>query len=388
MARRPVVTPGRRSAGIYWRRRIAALAALAVALLAVVLVVRSLAGGDDGGSNGAGGSADSGDEEAAEKPTVRFTVAASGDLLIHSPVFYRALEYGGGARYDFRPMLTDVRRIVQQADLGICHLEVPLTAGTPTGFPAFQAPASLADAIKWTGWDACSTASNHSQDAGPDGVPFTLRQLDRRQIKHSGTNMSAQAPRAAVMRAKGVEVAFLAYVSNEVPGIPPPPNDWTLNFAEAERILADAKAARRAGADAVIVSLHWGIEYQAAPSEIQLQLARRLTKSPDVTALIGQHVHVVQPIRRINGKPVVFGEGNLLSNQTAACCPAESQDGLVALLEFRSGPGGTRVERVRYIPTWVQQPEYRVVRAPPESYQRTVATVGQRPGIAPVGEGG
>jgi hypothetical protein len=43
---------------------------------------------------------------------------------------------------------------------------------------------------------------------------------------------------------------------------------------------------------------------------------------------------------------------------------------------------------VRYIPTWVQQPEYRVVRAPPESYQRTVATVGQRPGIAPVGEGG
>ena len=285
-------------------------------------------------------------------------------------------------------MLTDERRIVRSADLGICHLEVPLTSGTPTGFPAFQAPAALADAIKWTGWDACSTASNHSQDAGPDGVPFTLRQLDRRQIKHSGTNTSAQAPRAAVMRVKGVEVAFLAYVSNEVPGIPPPPNDWTLNFAEADRILADAKAARRAGADAVIVSLHWGIEYQAAPSEIQLELARRLTKSPDVTALIGQHVHVVQPIRRVNGKPVVFGEGNLLSNQTAACCPAESQDGLIALLEFRSGPDGTRVERVRYVPTWVQQPEYRVVRAPAESYQRTVTTVGRSRGIAPLGEGG
>ena len=107
-----------------------------------------------------------------------------------------------------------------------------------------------------------------------------------------------------------------------------------------------------------------------------------------MTALIGQHVHVVQPIRRVNGKPVVFGEGNLLSNQTAACCPAESQDGLIALLEFRSGPDGTRVERVRYVPTWVQQPEYRVVRAPAESYQRTVATVGQGRGIAPVGEGG
>jgi hypothetical protein len=386
MAQRPVVTPGRRSASIYWRRRVAALAVLALALLAVVLVVRGLAGG---GSAGGGGSAENGGDEDAPppKPTVRFTVAASGDLLIHSPVFYRALEYGGGARYDFRPMLTDVRRIVRQADLAICHLEVPLTNGPPTGFPAFQAPASLADAIKWTGWDACSTASNHSQDAGPDGVPFTLRQLDQRKIKHSGTNTSADAPRAAVMRVKGVEVALLAYVSNEVPGIPTPPNDWTLNFAEPERILADAKAAKRAGAEAVIVSLHWGIEYQAAPSAIQLQLARRLTKSPDITALIGQHVHVVQPIRRINGKPVVFGEGNLLSNQTAACCPAESQDGLIALLEFRSGPGGTRVERVRYVPTWVQQPEYRVVRAPAESYQRTVATVGRRPGIAPLGEG-
>ena len=382
------MTPGRRSAGIYWRRRLAALAALALALLAVVLVVRGLAGGGDGSGGGGGSAENAEDEDAPEQPTVRFTVAASGDLLIHGPVFYRALEYGGGTRYDFRPMMTDVRRIVRQADLGICHLEVPLTGGTPTGYPAFQAPASLADTIKWTGWDACSTASNHSQDAGPDGVPYTIRQLERRGIKHSGTNTSADAPRAAVMRVKGVEVALLAYLSDEVPGIPPPPNEWTLNWAEADRILADAKAAKRAGAEAVIVSLHWGVEYQAAPSTRQLELARRLTKSPDVTAIIGQHAHVVQPIRRLNDKPVVFGEGNLVSNQTVACCPAESQDGLIALLDFRSGPEGTRVTKVRYVPTWVQQPEYRVVPAPAESYQRTVATVGRRPGISPEGEGG
>ena len=96
MARRPVVTPGRRSAGIYWRRRLAALAALALALLAVVLVVRGLAGGDDGSGGGGGSPENAEDEDAPEQPTVRFTVAASGDLLIHSPVFYRALEYGGG----------------------------------------------------------------------------------------------------------------------------------------------------------------------------------------------------------------------------------------------------------------------------------------------------
>jgi Bacterial capsule synthesis protein PGA_cap len=382
MARRPVVTPGRRSASIYWRRRIAALAALVLGLLAVVLVARGLFGGDGDGAAGAGADAGASPEE-----PVHFTVAASGDLLIHGPVAYKALENGGGTTYDFRPMFTDVRRIVSGADLGICHLEVPLTNGTPSGYPAFKAPASLADAIRWTGWDVCSTASNHSQDAGPEGIPFTLRQLDRRGIAHSGTNTSARAPRAAMMQVKGVKVAFLAYLSREIPGVVPPPNDWILNFADADRMLADAREARRAGADVVIVSLHWGIEYQHAPSPSQQRLARRLTRSRDVTAVIGQHVHVVQPIRRLNGKPVVFGEGNFVSNQTIACCPPESQDGLIALLDFEVGPDGARVERVRYVPTWVSHPDFRVVRAPADSYQRTVAVAGRRPGIAPVGEG-
>ena len=118
-----------------------------------------------------------------------------------------------------------------------------------------------------------------------------------------------------------------------------------------------------AGAAVVIVSLHWGDEYVHPPSKLQRRLAKLLTKSPDVTAVIGQHVHVVQPIRKVNGKPVVYGEGNLLSNQTAACCPVESQDGMVVLLEVTAGPEGAAVERVRYVPTWVQHPGFEVIRA-------------------------
>ena len=64
-----------------------------------------------------------------------------------------------------------------------------------------------------------------------------------------------------------------------------------------------------------------------------------------MTAVIGQHVHVVQPIRRVNGKPVVFGEGNLVSNQTAACCPAESQDGMIALIDFVRARSDRRAAR-------------------------------------------
>jgi poly-gamma-glutamate synthesis protein (capsule biosynthesis protein) len=183
---------------------------------------------------------------------------------------------------------------------------------------------------------------------------------------------------------KGAKIAFLSYpaVSNGQVT----PNPWTVNFADAGAILAEARRARRRGADAAIVNLHWGDEYVHDISPSQLSLARRLTKSPDIAAIVGQHVHVVQPIRWINGKPVVFGEGNLVSNQTAACCPAESQDGLIALLDFEAEDGRVRARRVRYVPTYVRHPDYRVLPARPGSlsWNRTVSTAGRRPRVKPV----
>ena len=351
---------------MFWRRRIVALCVLA---LLVGLVAGAL--------SGAGGSESS--DDAGER-SVRMTIAVSGDLLIHGPVSAQALVYGQGERYEFRPMLEQVREIVRSADLGICHLEQPLTTGVPQGEPVFRAPASLAGAIAWTGWDACSTASNHALDGGIEGIDFTLRRLDRVGVRHSGTHSSPSSPRAAMLSARGVKVALLAY-TDLIPGLTPPEEDWRLNMADPTRILADAREARRAGADAVIVSMHWGIEYQHEPSEFQDRVARRLTASPHVTA-----VHVVQPIRRVNGKPVVFGEGNLLSNQTAACCPVESQDGMVVVLHVVAGPDGVRVERVRYVPTEVAHPSFEIVRASPESRQRTIGYAGrQNPWLQPIG---
>jgi Bacterial capsule synthesis protein PGA_cap len=134
----------------------------------------------------------------------------------------------------------------------------------------------------------------------------------------------------------------------------------------------------------VIVGLHWGAEYQHAPTPAQMSLARRITRSPHVTAIVGQHAHVVQPIRRVNGKVVVFGEGNLVSNQTAACCPAASQDGLIALLELVVDVRGARVRQARYVPVWVRHPDYAVVPAPAPSWRRTVSVVGRRRYLQPV----
>ena len=313
----------------------------------------------------------------------RLTVAASGDFLIHTPVFQRAHAYGHGRRYEFRPMFRKIRRLIHRADLALCHVETVLTRGAPRSYPRFRTPAALGAAIRATGWDVCSTASNHTLDSGQPGVNSTLRVLDRFGIRHTGSYRTRKgARRIPILEAKGVRVAFLAYTA--LTNGQPLPHPWTLNMAGRYRIIRDARRARRAGAQAVIVNLHWGAEYRSRPSPAQRSLARALTRAKAITAVVGQHVHVVQPIRWMNGKPVVFGEGNLISGQGAGCCPAASQDGLVALLDLRAGASGVRAVRVRYLPTYVRHPDYTVVHARGASRRRTIRVAGRSKRVRPI----
>jgi poly-gamma-glutamate synthesis protein (capsule biosynthesis protein) len=195
-------------------------------------------------------------------------------------------------------------------------------------------------------------------------------------------------------------VAFLAYTT-DTNGIPAP-HPWSVNIASPGRILDDAKRAHKDGADAVIVNLHWGggivPEYQSDPSSGQLSLAKKVTASPFVTAIVAQGPHAVQPIERINGKYVVFSEGNLISNQSPeALLPASSQDGLIALLHCVADGKGVSVEDVRYVPVFVNHPDYTVLpigtglkkgEGDPtllrESYQRTVSVAGHAKGVEPI----
>jgi poly-gamma-glutamate synthesis protein (capsule biosynthesis protein) len=332
----------------------------------------------------------------APAPRVHFTVEVNGDLLIHSPIYQRALALGGGRRYDFRPMLRAIRPRVSGAALALCHVETPMAPGPPHGYPVFNTPRGLARSIRATGWDACDTASNHTLDRGQVGVDSTIAALDKAGVHHTGSARSAKgARRIRMLRVRGVRIAYLAYT--EMTNGIPKPHPWSVNLARPRLILHDARRARRRGAQAVIVNLHWGTEYQSAPDAFQLALARRLTASKAITAVVGQHVHVVQPIRWMHHKPVVFGEGNLLSNQTSACCPAASQDGLMALLRFVAGPRGVRVKRVDYVPVWVRHPDYLVVPIGTglkkgladrgtlvASYRRTVEAAGRSRRTAPL----
>ena len=145
---------------------------------------------------------------------VRLTVAASGDLLVHTPVARRALALGGGRRYDFAPLFAPVRRVIGGADVALCHMETPLVPGPVQGYPVFHTPPDLARSVKRVGWDACSTASNHSLDAGQSGIDSTLRALRRAGVKATGTSRSGRARRTIEMlHVRGVRIAFLSYTA-------------------------------------------------------------------------------------------------------------------------------------------------------------------------------
>ena len=321
------------------------------------------------------------------------TLAFAGDILTHGPVNAAARGFGAGsgAAYDYTPMFAPLAAILTGTDLALCHLEVPLapTPGQTSGYPVFGAPGELIAGIASAGYRGCSTASNHALDKGVAGIQATLDTFDRYGLGHTGTARTAdEAATPRMYDVRGAQVAHLSY-SYGFNGIPPPPDaPWAANPIDAPRIVADAAQARAAGADLVVVSLHWGTEGQAAPDAQQQALASVLAASPDIDLLVGHHAHVVQPIQRINGKFVIFGLGNQLSNQRS---PTQL-DGLTAIATAtRDATGRYAVTAVEAVPTWMDKSGWRVLpvtatladpSAPAElrhelvaSYQRTMATL-------------
>jgi poly-gamma-glutamate capsule biosynthesis protein CapA/YwtB (metallophosphatase superfamily) len=301
----------------------------------------------------------------AAAPPTGFTFLASGDVLAHRSVQERARAYGlhSGRRFDFQPMFAAIRPLVAAADLAVCHLETPLSASGRhlSGYPRFNVPSQLAAAIRGAGYDACSTASNHAMDQGARGLAGTLAVLDGAGLGHAGTARSPREARPRILTVRRARVAVLSYTYGLNGFRLPRGRPWLVNLLSPARVLADARAARRAGSQFTVVFLHWGQEYRSAPTPAQRTLARRLLADPSVDLLVGHHAHVVQPIRRVNGKWVAFGLGNSLSAQSAACCPAGTQDGVLLRVSVVARAGRLVVGRLGYVPTWVEHPSYRIL---------------------------
>ncbi|MFJ3581161.1 CapA family protein [Streptomyces sp. NPDC090127] len=304
-----------------------------------------------------------------------FTLVATGDIIPYPSIIQRAAaDAEGGAGHDFRKILAGVAPIVSGADLALCHHEIPYgqPGGPYTGYPAFKAPHQLADALEETGYEGCSTASNHTLDAGFEGLKRTLDGLDRVGLKHVGSARDAEEAKApAWYTAGGAKVAQLSYTYG-TNGIPlPEGKPWAVNLTDRQRIVDDARAARRAGAQVVLLSIHWGTEWQEAPDQAQRDLAQALTTSrtdglPDIDLVIGTHNHVPQPYEKVNGTWVVYGMGD----QVASFYSADKLRGnMSSIPRFTFGPsaehpGRWTVTKAEYLTQYSDMgPPFRVVCA-------------------------
>ena len=279
----------------------------------------------------------------AEHPRT-FTLVATGDVLLHTALWEQAsadAAAAGQPGHDFGPMLAGIRPVVSGADVAICHMETPVAppGGPFSSYPSFSVPPEIAAALAATGYDACTTASNHTYDRGAEGVKRTLDALDAAGVRHAGSARTPQeAGTTTLLDVDGIRLALLSYTFG-FNGIPAPDGEtWRSNPIDERRILTDAGVARRRGAEVVVVALHWGDEYNHDPNGQQQALAPRLIGSPDIDLLLGHHAHVVQPIEAIHDEWVVYGMGNLVSNQGSQ--GPDKLEGLLVRFTFTEQPSG------------------------------------------------
>lgn len=336
-------------------------------------------GSDNAAEEGAG--ADTG--AAARRP---FTLVATGDVLAHDSVIRQSREDAGGSGYNFRRMLSGAKPLVSRADLAICHMETVYgkSGGPFTGYPTFKTPPHVAAALKDTGYESCSTASNHSMDDGVDGVRRTLDAMDKAHLKHVGSARTArERTRPAMLKAGGAKVAQLAYTYGTNGIKVPKKQSWAVNRLDPKRIIADARAARRAGADIVVASVHWGTEYQEAPNKQQLSLAKALTKSrshgrKDIDLIVGTHAHTPQAYEKVNGTWVVYGMGDQLAGKMPNPRGTMSSAARFTFVPPKRGKGGRgqwSVRKAEFVPF--------VVRTSP---RLDVVNLGQKAGRQGGGE--
>lgn len=360
-------------------RRLARLAAAAT-----VVSLLTACGSDDGDSPGAAPPSSPSTPTTSPSPTPTptptpdprtFTLVATGDVLLHERLWNQArTDAGPGEEMDFAPQLANIAPTVQGAGLAVCHLEVPLApAGGPyEGYPTFSGPPQVATALAETGYDACTTASNHTFDQGAAGVDRTLDTLDAAGLAHAGSARTPEESQAithvdvAVTDGDPVDVALLSYTFG-FNGIPAPGGEtWRGHLIEPDRILADAATARSEGADVVVAALHWGDEYVHEPNALQSDLAPELIASPDIDLLLGHHAHVVQPVENIGGEWVVYGMGNLMANHAEPEGP--KAEGLLTRFTFTESAGGTgefTVTGAEFLPLYqTYQPPVEVLDVP------------------------
>jgi poly-gamma-glutamate capsule biosynthesis protein CapA/YwtB (metallophosphatase superfamily) len=286
--------------------------------------------------------------------TSRVSLLFAGDIMGHNEQITGARDTTNGT-YNYEPTFRFVKPLIDRADIAVANLEVTLAGPPFSGYPQFSSPDALAVAAKDAGFDVLIQANNHALDRGASGFKRTLHVLDSLQITHTGTFYDSTDRRLRyplILEKNNIRIALLNYTYGtnglEIP------SPYIINRIDSDIINQDLIKARQASPDYVVVTIHWGLEYERFANAQQKKLASfMLSHGADV--IIGSHPHVVQPVELIYSADstvnqlVVYSLGNYVSNQRAQY----KDGGIMFKLNLVKTPSGTRIDHYSYIPSWV-----------------------------------
>jgi poly-gamma-glutamate synthesis protein (capsule biosynthesis protein) len=314
------------------------------------------------------------DKEQEDKPDpdVIINIKATGDIMFHPSQLDGAYDSASGT-YDFTNSFREVKSIFQDADLAIANFE-GTTGGNEVyayqGYPLFNAPDEVLDAIKDVGFDVLSTANNHCLDTRKAGIIRTIEQIQKRGMDSIGTYIEKTENRVLIKDIKGIKVAFMAYTEmvNGLDSLLTAEElDSMVNIINEAKMKEDIKYAKEQNADIIIAYMHWGNEYSRVESQNQDTIADMLLEE-GVDIILGSHPHVIQPskILDVNGekKFVTFSMGNFISNQRIETLgpygiiesvAKYTEDGLIVniQIEKKGETGEVSIKNIDYTPLWV-----------------------------------
>ncbi|MEW5921548.1 MAG: CapA family protein [Bacillota bacterium] len=314
-------------------------------------------------------------------PPREAVIMTAGDIMVHKPQYLQAYDPISKI-YDFSPGFEYITPYLQASNLAVGNLETTFggAARGYSSYPCFNSPDELAFALHRAGFDLLCTANNHAMDSGEQGVYRTLEVLEETGLKAFGTARSiAERDSPLLVEINGITLAFLAfsYCTNGIPL--PRGREYIVNLIDKELMHVLIRQSRKAGADLVIVYMHWGLEYQTAPNAVQKELAHWLAAA-GADIIIGSHPHVIQSMEYITAEDengtlrrvfVAYSLGNFISNQqrVAGAVPThEVEYGLLLRLHLKKESEGQAayLQDVDYLLTWVDRARrHRIIPLPP-----------------------
>src|SRR5699024_579946 len=267
--------------------------------------------------------ADRSQEITNQKPDTAYTeitLSAIGDMLIHKRVYEDARTDDGG--FNFMPMLERVKPYLNDSTITFANQETMIggeTLGLST-YPSFTCPFSVSNALKKAEVDVVSHANNHTLDRGEKAIMNATEHWEKIDMMYTGAYRNeADSNKLRVYETdEGISVAFLAYTYG-TNGIPVPNGkDHLVNLIDRKEMSERIKKAKQQ-ADAVVLSLNYGTQYERMPTSEQKDLVQ-FAANEGVDVVLGHHPHVLQPIDWVEGKGghqtlVAYSLGNFLSGQ-------------------------------------------------------------------------